>query len=398
MTKKVQKFGFVSPRTKDDIDRDFRGQNHSSVIKFYVPLWEDCEFKGFLEHYNIKSDILLPGFKNLICLKLRDVYGEEWRKFTIKEVFGNNPKIFINYGEYSVQKDMENSLGGLDYIDLSDYMLLENHGSILNRKQIKSHILFQYKSSFPYTEHTICFTDIMRNVIKNEVDKIDIENIKSSLQKMVFSYEDGQAAGIFFERLIKKVVVGENFNTIIEEVDKKFNTQYVSFKNRYTFKRCLYNDNVFSNNDSQKYRLEDSHAHFPFINVNSEGFDLLVLRKMDIDYNGIKKNITCILSLQVTIAESHRFCKEGIKNLVERAEFMYNIVDSKSKSNEIKSINNKCMLPIIHIFVVPKFNYVYQNFKVTNTRGEGNVVNLINANNIQIAKMYYNFYNDGYDT
>jgi hypothetical protein len=168
------------------------------------------------------------------------------------------------------------------------------------------------------------------------------------------------------------------------------NVVHLNFDENYTFKKVVKNDIRYDDKEVTDLELTEDYVYFPNIETNITGFNFLI-------FNRNKNDYYYIFSVQVTVSSSHSFKTEGIINLVKLAKNNYErLLEKNIKINngvKVKNIsvrsNNKdedeYMVPIIHIFLVPRS--VYGGF-----RPDDSAVTDANNNNIQLVKMYYDLY------
>jgi hypothetical protein len=378
---------FVSPEKYYNHKYDLYFPNSSYYDIIYVPLWEDDEFIPFLEHFNINIGKGLPNsIKNH---SVKTIFGEKrWERLSMQDVFGNIPRFFIlenPENEMEICLDSFESLKKENYYDLLDC-------SEESMEEIKNcNHLFQISSDSDsyFGEFHIQITDVVRELIMADLEKKKLKKIIHFLKNSWERYVDSSKYGIFFESSIKKLFVICGFNAKFESVDKRFKIKYIKFNNNILFDKCT-GGSIHIDNDNNDTVLEENKIYFPYLNANLKASDMITLKRMNSVYNNKEyKDISCIISIQVTVSKSHTINFTGMENLVERSIFMFDRVDTKNRHDGIFSSGGKNMLPIIHIFILPHYK-VYDEFQI---KGEekGSGVNAVycqaNKSNIQVGKM-----------
>jgi hypothetical protein len=172
----VQCFGFASFKPFEDIKNKFKGNGNFKRDILIVPLWDyNDEFLPFLQHFGIDENLKLSSFSStLFCKKFSEIYND-WKKFPVKDVFGNIPRFFIISGN-SVNIEMQNSLSAFDQFN-GDY------SSMLENKSVEivkgCHHIFQYNSveDSGYRVLELYFTNIIRHIIELQLEKKDLTEL-----------------------------------------------------------------------------------------------------------------------------------------------------------------------------------------------------------------------------
>jgi hypothetical protein len=275
---------------------------------YYFPLWEDSEFKIFMEHFDLSNEFLN------ISEKTKSDMGLE--KLSKSEIFGNNPRMLKFGDEDVILRNLQNSFSDSKFIKyISSLTLTEFQKKNTN---LTVHRIFSIKPGSDYRSAIIipasCY---MACIVNRYFDYLRFNDALSNYKKSISS-NNPSFIGINFETLFHAYVRNFQKNCVINiNLEYKLSgRRFESFdiQTTYTFDVSNYiradeiTFSIISNGKLNDKYIVPKKFNFPT-------FDSVFRGKIKKD--SIKKKKEVALFFQCTIGDNHDIKGEGYSIIKE---------------------------------------------------------------------------------